>query len=154
MNLNSESQEKPAQVGGHAGCIEFDGHKLSKQTKKYELMVYRAINGASIAGDDELTDEQRSQLEKLKNFTPTYYSSENNTIVIENMLHGHDGATYMDIKLGTCHYTLQAKQKGKDKVESDKKDAKRFVPKYGYAITGYDCQDDTYDRHAFIITDR
>ena len=114
-------------------------------------MIYRAINGASIAGDGELTAEQRSQLEKLKNFTPMYYSSSDNTIVIQNMLHGHEGASYMDIKLGTSHYTLQEKQKGKDKVASDKKIAKGFAPKYGYTITGYDCQGDIYDRHSFVI---
>ena len=141
-------------VGGHPGRIEFDGNKLIKQTMECELMVYRAINGVSIDGDDKLTDDARSQLEKLKDLTPIYYSSEGDTIVIENMLYGHEGATFMDLKLGTSRYTLHAKNRQKDTVARAKKDASRFLDKWGYIITGYDCQGDVYDRFDYIITDR
>ena len=70
--MDTEEKTNVGQIGGHAGCIEFDGQKLAKKTKKFEQQLYRAINGASLDADMSLTDQQRSQLEKLKDFTPKY----------------------------------------------------------------------------------
>ena len=143
------------QVGGHDGCIVADGNKLTKATKKEEAMVYRAINGVSLDGDLKLTDQQRSQLEKIKEFTPTYYSSAKETITIENMLHCHDGASFMDIKMGTSTVTMKAKGKGEEAMKIRKgQDDERGSTEFGWTITGYVCEGIKYDRKEYIITDR
>lgn len=145
--------KKPIQVGGHEGCFDFDGNKLKKTTRPEEIDIYRAINGVS--PPDLFTDSQRSQLEKLKAFTPKYYSSEGKTLEIENMLTGHEGASVMDMKIGTSSITQDCQKKGDDVCNNRiKKDEKKGSAKYGWRITGYECEGSRYLKTDPTITDR
>ena len=136
-----ESQQNTEVVGGHADKIKFDGDKLVKETYGTEPMMYRAINGVSLPDDHKLTENQISQVGDLKKWTPKYFSSEGGTIVIENMLTGHEGASIMDLKIGTSSCTLNTKSKGEKGIERAKeKDEKSGSATHGFRITGYDCE--------------
>lgn len=62
------------------------------------------------------------------------------TVTISNLLHEHDTANLLDVKLGTSTLTMRAAKKGRAE-EQAKKDAKRITKEFGFCLTGYCTKD-------------
>lgn len=94
----------------------------------------------------------------MVNFTPKYFGSEDlkeemdlnedgktepaSKVTILNMLHNHETANLLDVKLGTSTLTMRAAKKGRAK-EQAVKDAKRITADFGFCLTGYCTKDKT-----------
>ena len=93
------------QAGGHAGGIIYDGEKMIKKTKPSEIENYSKI----------FDDSEETSLTKLRPFVPKYYGADLTAssggkidMTIENLLHGLENGSYIDIKLGSSTLTMNS----------------------------------------------
>jgi len=129
------------QAGGHENTLlsADSGDKVIKKTSEAECLNYKRI------WESDQTDGLTA-FNGLQAFIPRYYNHEKGKpdkvfhLTMDNLLFGHENASYMDIKLGISATTKGA---GKDKVAKQlKSDGDRTTAKYGFDICGYVFNDD------------
>ena len=83
------------QIAGHPDKIKFENASVCKQVNQNELQTYKSLDQIGIS-----------------RFVPKLLDTNDECIVIENLLQGTNEATVriMDIKLGTSTLTMKSEQ--------------------------------------------
>jgi len=103
-NLLRKSPNTLEQAGGHEGSMTTKGSKVFKKAKLEEKQFYQWV----------FDNQSNRTLQELKFFIPKYFGTLQNTLVLENLLHGLHYPNIMDCKLGKVTWT-------EDREETSKK---------------------------------